>query len=127
MQTNVLLSIKPQFADLIFEGKKLFEFRRKIFSRQDVSKIIVYASLPRQLVIGEFEIETIIEASIPRLWARTKHKSGISKDYFDTYFAGLEKGYAIKVGKTTIYTHPVSLQETFNIKHPPQSFIYIYC
>jgi predicted transcriptional regulator len=57
---EVILSIKPQFARKIFEGSKLFEFRRSIFKNPDVNKVVVYASAPISKIVGEFEIEEIL-------------------------------------------------------------------
>jgi predicted transcriptional regulator len=125
MQTSVLLSIKPEFATRIFDGSKRFEFRRKIFKRPNVQKIIVYASSPVCRVIGEFEIEDIIEKDVDELWEETKEASGIVKAYFHSYFEGQNTGYAIKIGKTTCYELPLELEAHFQVKHAPQSFIYV--
>ncbi len=43
---KVVLSIKPEFANKIFNGTKKYEFRRAIFKNEKVKFIIVYASLP---------------------------------------------------------------------------------
>ena len=51
MQTNVLLSIKPEFAEKIFQGVKRYEFRKALFKNREVEKIIVYASAPVSKVI----------------------------------------------------------------------------
>lgn len=49
---KVLMSIKPEFADKIFDGSKRYEFRRMIFKQPAVKKVVVYASAPVQMVIG---------------------------------------------------------------------------
>jgi predicted transcriptional regulator len=56
---KVLLSVKPEFANKIFSGVKKYEYRRAIF-KNNVNRVIVYASSPVQKLIGEFEIESII-------------------------------------------------------------------
>ncbi|OPL11762.1 MAG: hypothetical protein AVO38_15645 [delta proteobacterium ML8_D] len=122
---NVLLSIKPKFAAAIFSGDKKFEFRKTIFKNQKIKKAYVYASSPVGLVIGEFEIEEVITSNPDSLWDETMEKAGISKEYFDNYFFGREVGYALKVGATNFYEEPKTLMEMFNIKRPPQSFMYI--
>jgi len=94
---KVLLSIKPQFAKLIFEGTKKFEFRKAIFKNNKIKTVIVYASSPMQMVIGEFEIETIINEELTDLWELTKHHAGIDEDYFYQYFAQKKEGYAIQL------------------------------
>lgn len=121
---KVLLSIKPEFATRIFEGLKKYEFRRAIFRRTDIEKVIVYASAPISKIIGEFEIEKIIYDELPNLWNMTKKYAGITEDYFYDYFGDKEKGYAIKVRNYLKYDAPISLQETYQIT-PPQSFSYI--
>jgi predicted transcriptional regulator len=120
---NVILSIKPEFALKIFNGNKAFEYRRVIF-KEAVDRIIVYASSPIKMVIGEFVINDILFENLDDLWWRTKDKSGISESYFYSYFSEKDKGYAIKVGETIKYKTPQPLQDLYGIK-PPQSFAYI--
>ncbi len=122
---DVLLSIKPRFANAIFSGEKRFEFRRTIFKDKNVRKAYVYASKPIGLVIGEFEIEEVITENPDSLWNITKNASGISKRYFDEYFEGKQTAYAIKVSAVQEYAKPVTLMELFNINRPPQSFMYV--
>lgn len=121
---KVLLSIKPQFADLIFSGKKRYEFRRSIFRRHDVDRVIVYASSPISKVIGEFEIDEVITADLHSLWKKTKAYAGISREYFFNYFSDRNAGHAIRVKSYTIYDSPLCIENTFGIK-APQSFAYL--
>jgi predicted transcriptional regulator len=125
MQTSVLLSIKPEFADRIFQGLKRYEFRRTLFKDRSVKRIIVYASTPIRKVIGEFEVVDILELEKEYLWEQTKDYSGIPKDYFDEYFRGRERGYAIEIGEARLYDTPLELSENFNVERPPQSFMYL--
>ena len=52
---KVVLSIKPEFANKIFDGSKKFEFRKVIFKNEKIKTVIVYASSPVQKVIGGFK------------------------------------------------------------------------
>src|SRR5690349_8883818 len=79
---KVVLSIKPKYANKIFDGTKKYEFRKAIFKNEKIKTVIVYASSPVQQVIGEFEIETILNHDIDTLWGITQDYSGISEDYF---------------------------------------------
>lgn len=125
MQTSVLLSIKPEFAEKIFDGLKKFEFRRVIFKSTTVSRIVVYASSPVQRVIGEFEIERILSLRTAKLWHRTKRHSGIQKSFFDQYFRGRDKGFAIKIKCPRRYSTPILLECLCKTSRPPQSFMYL--
>jgi len=121
----VLLSIKPEFASLIFDGSKRFEYRKAIF-KHTVTRVIVYASAPVSQVIGEFTVEGILCDEPNALWDRTKQDSGISEQFFNSYFSDRTKGYAIRIGETTEYSSPISLQDAYGVR-PPQSFLYLSC
>jgi predicted transcriptional regulator len=121
---KVLLSIKPGFAEKIFDGSKKFEYRRAIFKNADVKTILVYASSPTQKVIGEFEIEQILNRDLSALWEETKTHAGIDEEYFYKYFGDKQQGYAIKIKKTKRYKTPLCLKEHYRLS-PPQSFLYI--
>lgn len=120
---TALLSIKPEFASLIFEGSKRFEYRRTIF-RRDVTRVVVYASAPVSMVIGEFEVEGVLSDDIDDLWRTTKHASGITEQYFYGYFTAKETGYALQIGAARLYDTPLSIQEHYGVR-PPQSFLYL--
>jgi predicted transcriptional regulator len=120
---KVLLSIKPEFAYKIFEGTKKYEFRKNIF-KKDVDKVVVYASSPVQKVIGEFKIENILCEDVDLLWQITRQFAGISKDFYDDYFAGKKMAFAIQVGKMYKFKEPKQLSD-FNINYAPQSFAYL--
>jgi predicted transcriptional regulator len=121
---RVLLSIKPEFAEMIFAGTKKFEFRRTVFKNPDVRTVVVYASFPVQKVIGEFEIEKIINDKVKSLWEQTKKYAGIDETFFFSYFSDKEDGYAIKIKKAKKYKKALCLRKDFNTT-PPQSFMYL--
>lgn len=121
---DVLLSIKPEFANKIFDGTKRFEYRKAIFKRSGIRRVIVYASSPVQRVIGEFQIESILNDSVENLWKRTSKYSGITKDFYHQYFAGRDQAYAIQVGLIKRFKKAKTLQD-YNINFAPQSYVYI--
>lgn len=121
---KVLLSIKPEFAERIFDGSKKYEFRKAVFKNSDITTVVVYASSPIQRVIGEFEIETIISDSPEKLWKQTRQFAGVEEGFFYEYFADREMGFAIKIKNTKRYEEALCLREHFNVS-PPQSFLYL--
>ena len=125
MSTSVLLSIKPEFAEKILSGLKKYEFRRVIFKSKSVSRIVIYASSPVQRVVGEFSVGGIIESGKRSLWEQTKSHAGINKPYFDSYFSGKKKAFAIKVHRPVRYRTPLPLASVCPAVRPPQSFIYL--
>lgn len=123
---KVLLSIKPEFVEEIIEGRKKFEYRKSIFTRTDVSSVVVYATKPFGKVVGEFEIGSIIRDRPSNIWNETKNYSGISQKFFNEYFEGRDIGFAIPIKKFIKYDKPMELNSfNENIKAAPQSFCYI--
>lgn len=122
---NILLSIRPEFVKDIFEGEKLFEYRRSIFKMTNVSKVVVYATMPVGKIVGEFRIARIIEDSPQEIWRKTSKESGLSKKRFDQYFEGKKTGFALQITEPQLYDEPIDPRihdETFVA---PQSFRYI--
>lgn len=121
---KVLLSIKPEFAEKIFNGTKKYEFRKNIFKNKNIDKVVVYASYPIQYVIGEFEIEAILNDNVNRIWEQTHQDSGITEEFYRMYFAHKTNAYAIKIGRVTKFKKRKPLSD-YNINFAPQSFVYL--
>lgn len=121
---KVILSIKPEFANKIFNGTKKFEFRRRLFKNKEVKIIVVYASAPISKIIGEFEIDSIFHENLNILWNQTSKFSGISEDYYIQYFQGKDSGYAIKVKNPKKYEEELCIKQDLGL-NPPQSFAYL--
>ena len=122
---HVLLSIKPEFVEKIFSGEKKFEYRKVIFRRSGITKVIIYSTLPEGKIVGEFSIDRIIKG-VPRdIWKKTKNDSGIKKDFFKQYFNGRPEGYAIKISDVKKYERPFKLNEIKIKVTAPQSFMYL--
>lgn len=103
---KVLLSIKPEFAEKIFNGTKKFEFRRSIFKKPEVKTVVVYASSPTKQVIGEFDIEKIVFDDVNNLWEQTYPFAGIKQELFFNYFVNKKQGFAISIKEARKYTKP---------------------
>ena len=121
---KVLLSIKPEFVHEIFQGRKKFEYRKSIFSKH-VTKVIVYSTKPEGMIVGEFSIKSILQYTPKELWKKTHNESGISKQYFDEYFEGRDKGYALQIENPVLYGEPIDPFKLFDVFVAPQSFRYI--
>jgi predicted transcriptional regulator len=119
------MSIKPKYAEKIFTGEKRVEYRRKMWIRDDVDTVIVYASAPISKIVGEFTPEpTIGTGTLGGMWLMTKELSGVSKEEFDKYFHGTYWGHAIHIAEFVKYEKPLPLS-LFSIKRPPQNFMYL--
>lgn len=121
---NAILSVKPEYATKILSGEKLYEYRKTIF-RRPVKKVYIYASSPVCMIVGEFQIDHILQDSPKSLWNLTHSASGVSKAFFLRYFKGKSLGYAIRLKEVVSYPSPLSplkLREDFKA---PQNYIYV--
>lgn len=121
--SKMLLSIKPQFAKIILEGKKKYEFR-KCKPKNDVNQIIFYASFPQKQVVGEAMIDEILEGTPSEIWEIAKTAAGITKQFYFSYYAGKDKAFAYKLKDVEIYKTPKELSD-YGINQAPQSFVYL--
>ena len=104
---NVILSIKPQFCKLIFDGVKRCEYRKRVFKRNDIDKMYVYASSPICKVIGYFTVDGIINDTVSKVWDMTHEYGGIERGYYDSYFDGCDMAHAIKIDKVILFSVPI--------------------
>ena len=103
----MLLSIKPQYAEMIIKGTKKYEFRTRK-CRDDIKKIIFYATAPKS----------------QEIWKKTKFGSGIPASFFKEYYKNREVAVAYKLANVRAYETPKALKD-YGITHVPQSFIYL--
>lgn len=119
-----LLSIRPEYAQAIMDGRKAVEFRRTVF-RRPVSHVVVYASSPLKQVLGFFEVSGIEEDSPARLWRRHGTHGCVKRRWYDEYFARNEKAVAIVVGRVCRARQPLPLKSLGGPSVAPQSFAYV--
>lgn len=121
--STILLSIKPEYAKVILEGKKKYEFRKNR-PQKKVDHIIFYASSPQKQVVGEATIDDILEGTPKEIWEIAKTAAGITRKFYFSYYTGKETAVAYKLRNVILYDTPKELSD-FGISKAPQSFIYL--
>ena len=119
------MSIKPRFVEKIRRGEKKFEFRRVLPRCQEVDTIIVYASKPVGMVVGEITVADYHTYPVAEMWEWAKDKSGLTREEFFRYFHGKENAHAIAIGSYKDYEQPIPLDVLLPGKTPPQSYCYL--
>lgn len=122
---NVILSIRPNFCKLIFGGQKIYEYRKRVFTRSDIDRVYVYASKPICRIVGYFTIDEVIENSPSHVWEKTHIGSGINKEYFDAYFKDCHTAHAIKIKDARQLAVPIDPKTVLDNFHAPQNFMYV--
>ncbi len=120
---QMLLSINPEYVESILKGTKLYEYR-KFRCRDDVDKIIIYATAPQKQVVAEAEIEYIVEDDVLSVWRQTKKHSGVSYTFFRKYYKGKKKAVAYRLKNVVIYDKPLTLAD-IGVSCAPQSYCYL--
>ncbi|MCX6669297.1 MAG: hypothetical protein NTV25_05760 [Methanothrix sp.] len=122
---NVILSIRPKYAQLILSGAKRYEFRKFIFNNKYVYEVYVYATSPIKRIVGVFNIGNIIRDSPKELWDQLGHLSGMNEAEFFDYFQDIKIGFAIEIKNVEIFDAPLDPKEQIPGFNPPQSFCYL--
>lgn len=122
---NVILSIRPNFCNMIFSGQKKYEYRKRIFTRTDIDKVYVYASKPISKIIGFITIDQVIKCKASDMWEMTYKDGGVNKEYFDAYFKNCDTAHAIKIGEVVMLDIPIDPKKVIKDFHAPQNFMYL--
>lgn len=121
---KILMSIKPCYVDKILSGTKKYEYRKIKAKKNNIDKMIIYSTYPVKSIVGEAEIEEIIESTPEQIWNLTQKYSGITKELYFKYYHDKTNAIAYKLGKIIKYDKPKNLSE-IGINYSPQSFIYL--
>ncbi len=122
---NVLLSIRPQYAEAIMNESKRYEFRRSLFRSSAVEHIFVYSTSPVQMVVEAFGVGRVIQDDPLNLWRMLHEHAGIEEVDFFRYFGGRNEGFAIEVRNPREFGEPIDPWEMDPDFVPPQSFRYV--
>ena len=122
---NVILSIRPTFCQSIFEGKKVYEYRKRVFKHIDIDKVYIYATKPICRIVGYFTIDEVIEDKKSYMWEKTHKDGGISKEFFDAYFKNCDIAHAIKIGEVVKLDNPIDPKEVIKNFTAPQNYRYV--
>lgn len=122
-EQNILLPIKPIYANMILEKTKEYEYR-KTLCKKEIKKIYLYATSPIKRIVGEVKVIDKIIMEKEKLWNMSKKESGISREFFDEYFKEQEYACAYRLKESRKYKTPIELKK-IGIEYFPQSYIYI--
>lgn len=120
---SILISINPQYVEKIFNGTKKYEYR-KIKGKREINKMLIYSTYPVKKVVGEAQIEDVLEGSPEEIWKKTKQYSGVEEIFYNEYFKGKTQAIAYKLKNVKKYDVPKELS-IYGVKSAPQSFVYV--
>lgn len=125
---TILLSIKPQYAEKIFEGSKTVELRRVFPKRiKQGALVLIYVSSPVKSLSGSFKVVRVVKKPVKELWKIVNKKAGVTYEEFNTYYEGTSVGVAIFFTEVCRHRNPIELKDLKKKVlgfSPPQGFRY---
>jgi len=100
---QLLMSVKPEFADRIMQRKKTVELRRKFSTRWVGHRINIYASAPVTSMVGEARISRVVVKAPELIWEEFQDQLGCTRREFDEYAAGASEVYALELDEVRPY------------------------
>ena len=126
--TPLLFSLKPHYADLVFDGLKQAELRRRITPFMKNRDVYIYVSSPVQCLRGGFRVGHVWSGSPEEIWNEVSDLASVDKQDFDAYYAGRTIAYALKITDVWEYVSPLDLTTFEKTAFPrfvvPQSWRY---
>ena len=123
----LIISLKPCYADLVFDGLKKAELRRRIASQLNDRDVYIYVSSPVRELRGGFKVGQVWEGTPDEVWHHVAGLATVNRQEFDAYFHGRVVAYALEVTDVWEYERPVNLnwlRNRFDDFVVPQSWRY---
>ncbi len=125
---HLLLSLKPHYAELVFQGIKEAELRRRIIPFIENRSVYIYVSSPVRKIRGGFRVGQVWKNTPEKIWDQVSDLAQIEKSDFDAYYSGSKVAYALQVTDVWEYKNPISLnnlRNRFSGFVVPQSWRYV--
>jgi predicted transcriptional regulator len=123
-----LASIKPKYVDLLLNGIKTVELRRRRIHLPPGCILWVYSTLPKGRIVAAASVARVYHGTPNMVWSRFKDRAGISRTEYNAYTKNAALVTAIDLARIVPLQRPVPLSEMRlhnRSFHPPQSIVFI--
>ena len=124
----LLLSLKPRYANLVFDGLKKVELRRRSPKNLKGRDVFVYVTNPDRILRGGFKVGDVWIGTPEEIWEIVSESAGLDKSDFDAYYAGREIAYALEIVDVWEYENAptlATLKQIWGNFVVPQSWRYV--
>jgi predicted transcriptional regulator len=122
----LFISVKPQYANAILDGRKTVELRRTRPNLPNGSLVILYSSTPTRAVVGWAQLIGVREGTPIEIWDEYGAAAAIEELDYDAYFDGTDQAFALELDDVVAATQPIPLSVIRSIGiQPPQSWRYV--
>ena len=126
---GILLSMRPVYAERIFDGTKTVELRRVRPKISVGDTVLVYVSSPVKAIIGCFLVDGLVCLPPEQLWRRVRHCAGVTRSEFDDYYRSASSSTAIFIRDAKRFDHRIELNALRARSagfRPPRSYRYVH-
>ena len=123
--TQAIISLKPQYVELILSGKKTVELRNRIVRMEPGTVIWIYATRPVGGIVALAELDSVVHDTPAEIWVRYGREICIDRAHFDSYINNRESVSALILSSVRKLKQSVTLdwirRSTGNFQ-PPQFY-----
>lgn len=124
----LLLSIHQQYVNLILDGRKTVELRKRIPRASVDEDVAIYCCVPRMAIVATAKIADIQSMDPKSFWKLHGKATGVTMLQFNEYYANSTKAVGLFLKNVVAFEIPISLSELRKAWpgfHPPQQFRYL--
>jgi predicted transcriptional regulator len=122
---EIIISIKPRYANGIFDGSKTVELRTRRPNIAPGTRIWIYVTTPVAEICGYADLLRISTGTPAEIWSKLGQKTAISREEFDDYFENRDLAHALELTDVMKMKNHLPLErirELVSDFHPPQFF-----
>jgi len=124
--TDALLAIRPEHAEKIFCGEKLYELR-KVCPKTVPRRLYLWVTGKGGGVVGQVVVSEVLYGDPKSLWHEVGNQA-TTKERFQRYFAGERIAYAIRVESVIRFPRTLTtadIREVWPRATVPRNFVYM--
>lgn len=121
---DVIISIRHKFAELIYDGSKIFELRHIKPTIKPGSWMWIYEPKPIGMITGYVQYHGLMIGDPKTIWKQYHEFLGVSEQEFFDYYSKREQAFAWCVALPYKLSAPIALAYV-GITRPPQSYQYL--
>ena len=122
---QAIISLKPQYVELVLSGQKSVELRNRIVRLEPGSRVWIYATKPVGGIVAMADVESVVHAKPAAIWRRYGKEICINKDCFDSYIGNRDCATAMlltSVRKLHKFLTLDGIRRAVGSFHPPQFY-----
>lgn len=122
---DIMLSVRSRFVDLILDGAKDLELRRRNMRISPKTRVWIYETLPTAKIRAVASVSAVETLAIDEMWARYHHRIGLSRPDYDAYLVGANVACGLVLENVRELSEPITLSDLRKQApefHPPQFY-----